>query len=490
VRELFRTANLTRLRELSQRPLLRRALRGWDVLSLSIGGMIGAGIFTTIGPGVKMAGPAVVIGYILAALAAFFAALSYAEIAAIVPISGSAYTYAYATLGKLVGWMVGFALTFEYGVSGAPVAQALSGAVQDFLHQTFGIATPHWMQQSHLIITGPWWNPAAYDLMHSQYDVIGAAFVLVLSALLAIGIRETALMNNVANVLKLGALAVFLVAGATLVHPERWAAFAPHGWGSLAPFSGGAGLGIIPAAALVFFAYVGFDSATVVSEECENPQRDLPFGIVGGLIVATVLYCAVAVVLVGAVPWQSVDETHALARAVEPLHNVFVDDAIVVGIIAGTITVAISAVLGQTRIFYVMARDGMLPRAFSRINQRLKTPVTMTMLVGAGVAFLTLIVPLDNLLNIVNLGAIFTYVAVCAGVIYLRRAYPDVPRSFRSPFVPLFPILGILSCAFLAIYGLDRITWMWFIGTMLVGLVFFFLYGYRHADPDNIFPEE
>jgi basic amino acid/polyamine antiporter, APA family len=308
--------------------------------------------------------------------------------------------------------------------------------------------------------------------------------------LLVVGIRETATTNNIANVLKLGALAVFVVAGATLVHPDRWFAFAPHGWGSLEPFSGGVGLGIIPAAAFVFFNYVGFDSATVVAEECIDPQRDLPLGIVGTLGIATLAYCAVAVVLVGAVPWQSVDETNALARAIEPLHNAFVNGAIIIGIVAGTVTVAISAVLGQTRIFYVMARDRMLPSALARVNPRLRTPVRMTMSVGVFVAVLTLIVPLDNLVNIVNLGALFTYVAVCIGVMYLRRKYPDVPRAFRCPFVPLFPLLGIASCVLLAVFGLDRTTWLWFLGSMLVGLCFFFLYGFRHANPDLITTED
>lgn len=490
LKELFRTANLERLRELSRQPILRRSLRGWDVLSIGVGGMIGGGIFTTIGPGVRLAGPAILVAYLLAAIASFFTALAYAEIASIVPIAGSAYTYAYVTLGKLAGWLVGFALIFEYAVSGAPIAQALSGAVQDFLHQAFGFDTPFWMQRSHLVIAGSWWNPSSWDFGHSQYDVIAALFIMLLSALLAIGIRETAATNNLANILKMSALVIFVIAGATLVHPERWLDFAPNGWGTLQPFSGGVGIGIIPAAAFVFFNYVGFDSATVVSEECVDPQRDLPFGIIGTLAVATVAYCAVAFVLVGAVPWQSVDETHALARAVAPLHNAFVNYTIVVGIIAGTITVAISAVLGQTRIFYVMSRDRMLPGFFARINPKLRTPVRMTMLVGVFIAILALIVPLDNLVNIVNLGAIFTYVAVCVAVIHLRKTHPDVPRPFRSPFVPLFPLLGIASCTFLAVFGLDRTTWLWFAGSMLVGIGFFFLYGLRNADPENISAED
>ncbi|MDQ2865217.1 MAG: amino acid permease [Candidatus Eremiobacteraeota bacterium] len=488
--ELFATANLTKLRALGERRILRRVLSGRDVLSIGLGAMIGGGIFTTIGPGVRMAGPAIIVAYLLAAAASFFSAFAYAELASMVPIAGSAYTYAYATLGKLIAWIIGFALIFEYGVSGAPVAQQFSGAVQDMLRQGFGITTPYWMQRSHLIIAGAWWNPSQWDLSHSQYDVIGAAFIIVLAALLTIGIRETASANNLFNVLKLSALAVFLVAGLTMMHPAHFAAFAPHGWGSLKPFSGGAGIGIIPAAALVFFNYIGFDSTTTVSEECRNPQRDLPFGVIGSLAIGTVIYCAVAIVLIGAVPWQQVDETHALARAVEPLHNVFVNWAIIVGVLAGTASVAISSVLGQTRIFYVMARDKMLPPAFATVNRRFKTPMRMTVLVGVGIAILTLIVPLDNLLNLVNIGTLLAFVVVCAGVIYLRYKRPDIPRTYRSPFVPWFPLTGIFFCTFLAVYGLDRPTWIWFVGALAVGLVLFFLYGFRMSNPDDIVPVE
>ncbi len=486
--ELFQTANLERLREIAGQRILRRVLGGRDVLSIGLGAMIGGGIFTTIGPGVRMAGPAIVISYLLAAAASFFAALAYAELASIVPIAGSAYTYAYATMGKLVAWLIGFALIFEYGVSGAPVAQQFSGAIQDMLREAFGIVTPFWMQRSHLVITGPWWNPQNWDFAHSQYDVIGAAFIIVLSLLLTIGIRETAATNNISNVLKIGALAVFLIAASRLVHPDRWFPLIPQGWGSLRPFSGGVGVGIIPAAALVFFNYIGFDSTTTVSEECRNPQRDLPFGVIGSLLIGTVLYCAVAIVLVGAVPWKSVDENHALASAVAPLHNAFVNWSVIVGILAGTITVAISAVLGQTRIFYVMARDRMLPPGFASVNKRFKTPVRMTILVGSAVALLTLIVPLDNLLSAVNIGTLFAFVIVCAGVIFLRHRRPDLPRSFRSPFVPLFPLLGIAFCAFLAIYGLDVQTWLWFVGALVAGLIFFFLYGFRKSNPSDIVP--
>ncbi len=487
---LFATANLEMLRALGERRILRRALGGFDVLSIGLGAMIGGGIFTTIGPGVKMAGPAILIAYGLAAAACFFAALAYAELGSMVPIAGSAYTYAYATLGKLIAWLIGFSLIFEYGISGAPIAQQFSGGIQDLLRQAFGWQTPYWMQRSHLVISGPWWQPASWDFAHSQYDVVGAAFIIVLAALLTIGIRETAMANHILNALKLVALAVFLVAGISLIHPQLWHPFVPLGWGSLKPFSGGAGVGIIPAAALVFFNYIGFDSTTTVAEECRNPARDLPFGVIGSLAIGTVLYCAVAIVLVGIVPWQKVDETHALARALEPLHNPFVNWAIIIGVLAATGSVAISAVLGQTRIFYVMARDKMLPPAFASVNRRFKTPVRMTVLVGVSIAILTLIAPLDNLLTLVNIGTLFAFAVVCGGVIYLRYKRPDIRRGFTSPFVPWFPLLGILFCAALAVYGLDLTTWAWFIGALLVGLIFFFSYGYRKSNPDEIVPVE
>ncbi|MHB8177342.1 MAG: APC family permease [Vulcanimicrobiaceae bacterium] len=485
---LFATTNLEKLRALSKQRILKRALTGKDLIAIGLGTMIGGGIFTTIGPGVHMAGPGVIISYLLAGTASFFAALSYAELGSMVPLAGSAYTYAYATLGKLVAWIIGFALLFEYGISAAPVAQQFSAAIQDLVHQAFGITIPLWMQQSHLMIHGAWWIPANWDIAHSQVDVIGAVFVLLLSALLSIGIRETATTNNIFVVLKIGALVVFVVAGISLIHPQNWTPFIPLGWGNLKPFSGGGGVGIVPAAALVFFSYIGFDTATTTAEECKVPQRDVPMGVIGSLAIGTVIYCAVAIVLVGIMPWRQVSQHNALEQAIAPLHNTFVNWAIIVGVISGTTSVALASLLGQTRIFYVMARDRMLPPFVAKVHPRLQTPVLMTMLTGVGVAILTLIVPLDNLLNLVNIGTLLAFIVVCAGVIYLRAKRPDIPRSFRSPFVPWFPLTGIVMSTFLAVYGLSQATWIWFVGALFVGLIFFFSYGFHKSDPSRIGP--
>lgn len=470
--------------------VLRRALRARDLIAVGLGTMIGGGIFTTIGPGVKLAGPAIILAFVVAGLASLFAALSYAELGAMVPIAGSAYTYAYATLGQLVAWIIGFALLFEYGISAAPVAQQFSSAFQSVLTSA-GIVVPVWMRTSKFVFHGPWWNVSQWDFAHSQYDVIGALFVLALSALLCVGIRETATTNNIFVVLKISALVVFVVFGIQLFHAQNLVPFAPLGWGSFKPFSGGGGAGIIPAAALVFFSYIGFDTATTTAEECRRPQRDVPVGVIGALLIGTVIYCITAVVLVGIVPWQKVDENAALASAVAPLHNWFVNAAIVVGVICGTTSVALASLLGQTRIFFVMARDRMLPPFVARVNPRFQTPVLMTMITGVGVALLTLIVPLDLLLSLVNIGTLSAFIVVCAGVIYLRYRRPDIPRPFRSPFVPWFPSIGIILSLILIVFGLSVTTLVWFLCSLAIGLVIYFSYGFWRSRPwEPTFPED
>jgi APA family basic amino acid/polyamine antiporter len=486
VARLFRTTSVDVLRDQGKRPAqLRRALRARDLIAVGLGTMIGGGIFTTIGPGVKLAGPAIILAFVLAGLASFFAALCYAELGAMVPIAGSAYTYAYATLGQVVAWIIGFSLLFEYGVSAAPVAQQFSSSFRALLG-SIGVKLPAWAAGSHFVFHGAWWDVGRWDLSASQYDVVGALFVIALSVLLSLGIRETATTNNVFVVLKILALVVFVVFGISLFHAENLTPFIPLGWGKLAPFSGGNGTGIIPAAALVFFSYIGFDTATTTAEECRNPQRDVPVGVIGALLIGTVIYCVVAVVLVGIVPWQKVDENAALAAAVAPLHNPFVDWSITIGVLAGTTSVALSSLLGQTRIFYVMARDRMLPPFVAKVNPRTKTPVLMTMVTGVAIAILTLIVPLDVLLDLVNIGTLAAFSIVCAGVLYLRKSRPELPRPFRVPFVPLFPILGILMSLFLAVYGLTTLTWERFVVSLLIGLVIYFAYGFRNSAPEQL----
>jgi APA family basic amino acid/polyamine antiporter len=496
VSRLFATTDVEKLRALSRQRILKRALTAKDLVGIGLGTMIGGGIFTTIGTGIVGAGPAVIVSYLLAGATSFFAALCYAELGAMVPVAGSAYTYAYATLGKLFAWIIGFALIFEYGISAAPVAQQFSAALQDVL-KSAGLTLAPWAQQSNLLIHGPWWVPSSWDLLHSQYDVIGALFVMALSTLLSIGIRESATTNNIFVVLKISALVIFIIAGASLFHASHFAQWAPYGWGTLRPFGGTADYtssaqpyGIIAIGAYVFFSYIGFDTATTTAEECKRPQFDVPMGVIGALAIGTLIYCATAIVLIGAVPWNKVPIKNPLVYALAPLHQPWLSWVITIGVLAGTTSVALSSLLGQTRIFYVMARDKMLPPAVSLIHPRFKTPVRTTMITGIAVAILTLIAPLNQLLNLVNIGTLIAFTVVCAGVLYLRKRRPDIPRSFKVPFVPLFPILGIVFSLFLAIFGLSRTTWTWFGSALVIGLIFFFSYGFRVSKPEEIEPVE
>jgi APA family basic amino acid/polyamine antiporter len=493
---LFATTNVVKLRELGKRKILRRALTAKDLVAIGLGTMIGGGIFTTIGTGVKGAGPAVIVSYLLAGLTSFFAALCYAELGAMVPVAGSAYTYAYATMGKLFAWIIGFALIFEYGISAAPVAQQFSAAIQDVV-KSAGFGLPGWAQQSNLILHGAWWFPSSWDLAHSQCDLLAALFVIGLSMLLSVGIRESATVNNVFVVLKISALAVFIVAGLFLFHAANLHNFNPVGWGTLRPFGGLADYsssaqpyGIIAIGAYVFFSYIGFDTATTTAEECKNPQFDVPVGVIGALAIGTLIYCATAIVLVAAVPWNHVPIKNPLVYALAPLHVPGLNWIITIGVLAGTTSVALASLLGQSRIFYVMARDGMLPPAVAAIHPRFKTPFLTTMITGIAVAILALIVPLNNLLNLVNIGTLIAFTVVCGGVLYLRKRNPDLPRSFRVPFVPLFPILGIVFSLFLAVFGLSRATWTWFLIALVCGLVFFFAYGFRKSNPEAVVPVE
>ncbi len=478
---LVRRTSVESLQADEHRTGLRRVLGGRDLIAIGLGTMIGGGIFTTIGPGVAKAGPAIIIAFLLAGLASLFAALCYAELGSMVPIAGSAYTYAYATLGQLVAWIIGWDLILEYAVSAAPVASAFSSAVQGAASALWHVTLPAWAQTAHWEHAGPWWAFWSFDPAKTTVDVIGALFVLALSALLVVGIKETATSNNTFVVIKIAALVVFVIAGLSLFHPSNLAPFAPYGWGTIA--FGASGNGIVPAAALVFFTYIGFDTATTTAEETRNPKVDVPVGVLGSLAIGTVIYCTVALVLVGVVPWQHVDQSAALLAALAPLHSPILDAIITIGVIAGTTSVALTSLLGQSRIFYVMARDRMLPPAVAAVHPRFKTPARMTIITGVIVALLAFCVPLDALLELVNIGTFSAFIIVCAGVIWLRYKRPDLPRPFRSPLVPLFPLCGIGLSIFLSSVGLGPFTWLRFIVWLLVGLVIYFCYGFRQPVP-------
>lgn len=444
-------------------PSLRRCLGVPGLIAVGLGTMLG-GIFTTIGSGALTAGPGVVVSFLLSGLACAFVSLCYAELASMVPIAGSAYTYAYATLGELVAWVIGWDLILEYGISVAPTAAAWSGYAQAYL-RNFGVVLPRWATVASVVHHG--WR---VDVARSQIDLFAILIVLAISALLAIGIRESAGTNAWLVAVQVISMIVFVAALAGAIHPWNFRPAFPSGWH-----------GVVAGAALVFFAYIGFDTVTVASEEARRPERDVPYAVIGSLGIGALLYVAIAVVTVGVVPWAHIDKDAGMADAVRRAgNNLWVNNVVTAGAIAGTTTVMITSLLGQIRIFYVMARDRMLPAFVASVNARTRTPIASTLVTGALVAFLSGVVPLDVLLSLVNIGTLSAFAIVCAGTLALRYAQPGAVRPFRAPCGNLVPIAGFLLCVYL-MTGLDARTWVRFIVWFVVGMAIYAAYGFRHS---------
>jgi APA family basic amino acid/polyamine antiporter len=443
---------------------LRRALGVAGLIGVGLGTMLG-GIFTTIGAGANAAGAGgVLASFALTGVACIFVALCYAELAAMVPIAGSAYTYAYATLGEFVAWIIGWDLILEYGISVAPTAAAWSGYVQSFL-QTFGVTLPPALRVAHVAFVR-----GGVDVAHSQIDLLAILAVLGIAGLLAIGIRESSRTNTLFVGIQVAALVVFVVALFGAVSPAR---FVP-------PFPLG-GNGIIAGAALVFFAYIGFDTVTVASEEARAPVRDVPRAVIWSLVIGIVVYMAAAYVTVGIVPWQKVDANAAMADAVHHAGNApWLNAVVFAGAFAGTTTVMLTSLLGQIRIFFVMARDRMLPPVVARVDRRTFTPVITTLTTGVLVAILAGVLPIEALLELVNVGTLSAFVIVCVGVFVLRLRKPDAVRPFRAPLALVTAPLGALLCL-LVMTGLGTTTWIRFVVWFAVGVVFYAAYGYRHS---------
>lgn len=416
------------------------------------------GIFPTVGPGAIAAGPAVVLSFVISGAICVCVALCYAEFASMVPVAGSAYTYAYATLGEIVAWIIGWDLILEYGVSVAPTASSWSAYAQGLLAQV-GVQLPAWAQTA--------------DLRHAHVDIIAALIVLAITALVAIGIRESANVNATFVVVQIVAMLVFLVVLIPFVHPKLLHPFAPHGFH-----------GIMISSALVFFAYIGFDTVTVASEEARNPTRDVPIGILVALLIGGVLYCAIAYVTVGSLSpaHYTNDGGAAMTDAISAnLRNPWLIAIVGVGGLAGNLTVMLTSLLGQIRIFYVMARDRMLPPGVARVNPRFRVPTNMTIVTGILVAIAALGFPLQVLLEFVNIGTLSAFAIVCVGVLILRVVRPDAQRPFKAPLAPFFATAGAAGCLALMFGGLGWMTWLRFGVWFLVGIVLYAAYGYRHS---------
>jgi basic amino acid/polyamine antiporter, APA family len=436
---------------------LKRALGAFDLVMLGIGCIIGTGIFVLTGvAAVEHAGPAVSASYALAGAICILAALCYSEFATMIPISGSAYSYAYATLGELVAWIIGWDLVLEYALAASAVAVGWSGYVVNLL-AGFGLVLPAAIGGSPGVVEG------------AVFNLPAALVLLVITWLLVVGIRESATTNAVIVSIKLFVVFFVIGVGSFYVTPENWHPYTPFGF-----------KGVVAGAATVFFAYIGFDAVTTAAEEARNPERDMTIGIVGSLLGCTVLYLAVAAVLTGMVPLDQIDISAPVARAFSSHGLDFAAGLISAGAVAGLTSVLLVLLLGQSRVFFAMSRDGLLPPVFSAVHARYGTPHLSTMLVGGIVAVIAGFVPLGDLAELANIGTLFAFVVVSIGVIVLRSTDPGRRRPFRTPLVPFLPIASVLGCLYL-MSALPRATWIRFVIWLGIGLVFYFLYGIRHS---------
>ena len=481
---------------------LKRTLGPVQLTLLGIGAIIGAGIFSTVGTAASGggehlgAGPALVLSFVITAITCGFAALCYAEFASMVPISGSAYTYAYATLGELIGWIIGWDLILEYAVGNVAVAISWAGYFQELL-RGFGILFPDWLatdlrsalESAHQVAAAraAGIDPATLGDAVAQgaralaqaprlgglplvFNLPAFGIVMLVTWVLVIGIRESAWFNSSMVVLKLIIITVFVGLGAFYVKPANWHPFAPNGL-----------RGISAAAAIIFFAYIGFDAVSTAAEETRNPKRDMPIAIISSLVICTVIYIAVAIVLTGMVPWQKLGSAEPLAAAFSSLGMRWPAAFISLGAVFATTSVLVVFQLGQPRIFFSMARDGLLPQWAARVHPRYRTPHVTTLITGVAVALFAGMLNINEVVELTNIGTLFAFVLVCIGIVVLRYKEPERPRPFRVPLGPwLLPTLGALSCIYLMVF-LPPASWWRFIGWLVVGMAIYFSYGYSRS---------
>ncbi|MEG9435215.1 amino acid permease [Edaphobacter sp. HDX4] len=497
---------------------LERALGPFQLTALGVGAVIGAGIFVLAGLGAHYAGPGLMLSFVLSGLGCAFAGLCYAEFAAMIPLAGSAYTYAYATLGELIAWIIGWDLTLEYAMGASTVSSGWSNNFVELL-DVFHVKFPLWLAYDHWtglrkameevarqvmatnfsslvpgtqayikqmsdLIAAP-----STDMVTRAHAVLGAPVLfgheiginlpalliaLVITTVLAIGIKESAKFNTAIVVVKVAVVLFVLGLGAKYVHPGNWGS----NWHEFAPF-GLSGIGA--GAAYIFFAYIGFDAVSTTAQEAKNPQRDLPIGMIASLFVCTLLYIGVAGVLTGMVPWQSVNIEAPIARAFLDRGLTWASDIIVVGALAGLTSVMLVMLLGQTRVLYAMASDGLLPRKFfAEVHPRFRTPFRNTFLVGTLAGIVGAVTPIDDIGKMVNIGTLLAFVIVCIAIMVLRKTEPEKHRPFRTPWVPFVPVMGILFNGYMMI-KLGWLNWARLIVWLVIGLVVYFTYSVKHS---------
>jgi APA family basic amino acid/polyamine antiporter len=493
VNSIFRTKNIDALVDESEhgKNRLERTLGAWSLTAFGVGAVIGSGIFIITGTaaagesfhyesvlhapildllrhgfsatsltGRLGAGPGVALSFLLTAIVCGFAALCYAELASMIPIAGSAYTYAYASLGEVIAWIIGWDLILEYAVSNMAVAVGFSAYLNDSLEGIFGIHLPAKLVGPVFAegkMTGNWFNLPAFLI------------IMILSYVLSRGIRESASANNVMVVVKVAAILIFIFGAARAVQAENWHPFLPNGFS-----------GVFTGSAIVFFTYIGFDSVSTTAEECKRPQRDLPIGIIATLIVCACLYVAVALVLTGIANYQSLNNAAPVANALKTLGYNNVRRIVGLGALFGIVSSLMVYQYGQTRIWFAMSRDGLLPRVFSRVDPRFHTPYLSTWIAAAVVGIPAGIGDIGTFADLSNIGTLFAFVVVSAGVIVLRRKQPARSRGFKVPFAPLTPLIAIAAC-FGLMLALPLETWLRFIVWLVLGLAIYRLYGRSHS---------
>ncbi|MEK4740938.1 MULTISPECIES: amino acid permease [unclassified Bacillus (in: firmicutes)] len=440
---------------------LDRTLTALDLTFLGIGAVIGTGIFVLTGiVAAKHSGPGIMLSFLIAAFTCACVAFCYAEFASSIPVSGSVYTYAYMTVGEVVAFIVGWCLMLEYLLAVAAVAVGWSGYLQSLL-QGFNIHLPA------IIASAPGTGKGGL------IDLPAVCILLLITGLLSFGIRESARINNIMVLIKLAVIIAFIVAGAKYVKPENWTPFIPFGYD-----------GIITGAATVFFAFLGFDAIATAAEETKKPQRDLPIGIIGSLLICTVLYMIVSFVLTGMVPYTQLDVSDPVAFALHFVGEDTIAGLLAVGAMTGMTTVLLVVMYGQVRVSYAMSRDGLLPKALSRVNKKVKIPLLNTWITGVFAALLAGLLDLHLLANLVNIGTLTAFTFVCFAVLILRKTHPDLKRGFRTPLVPVLPVVAILCCLYL-MTNLSKTTWISFSFWLIVGLCVYFFYSRKHSHLAN-----
>ncbi|HJR43585.1 MAG TPA: amino acid permease [Gemmatimonadaceae bacterium] len=470
---LFTKKSIAELQGEATSGALRRTLGPMNLTMLGIGAIIGTGIFVLTGTAAaQFAGPALVISMIIAGIGCALAGLCYAEFASLIPVSGSAYTYAYATLGELFAWIIGWDLILEYGLSAATVAVGWSGYATGLLH-SLGITLPPELTCA----PGSVMTMADGSVVHGVFNVPATLVILAVMTLLVIGIRASAMVNAVIVVVKVLVLLLFVAVGAMYVQPDNWQPFIPENTGSFGSFGWS---GVLRGAGVIFFAYIGFDAVSTAAQEAKNPQRDMPIGILASLGICTVLFIAVALVLTGIVPYGELNVPNPIAVGIESAGVRWLSPLISVGALAGISSVMLVLLLGQTRVFYSMSRDGLLPPVFRAIHPRFRTPHLSTLLTGSIAAVIAGAVPITVLSQLTSMGTLLAFVIVCVAVLMLRRTAPDLHRPFRTPWMPWAPILGALIC-FAQMAGLPWQTWERLLIWLALGFVVYFAYSRRRA---------